>query len=118
MNIPEIPVPEIPWGRPDMALFIFTRAILEGRPIKVFNYGKMKRDFTYIDDIIEGVVRLLDKRPAPEPDWDPMDPDPASSSAPYRIYNIGSNRPVELDRFIEMLEKALGKTAQKEYLPL
>lgn len=107
-----------PWGRPDMALFIFTRAILEGKPIKVFNYGKMKRDFTYIDDVVEGIVRLLDKKPAPDPNWDPVNPDPATSSAPYRVYNIGNNRPVELDKFIATLEKALGKTAQKEYLPL
>jgi len=107
-----------PWGRPDMALFIFTRSILEGRPIKVFNYGKMRRDFTYIDDVVEGVVRLLDKKPAPDPDWDPVNPDPGTSSAPYRVYNIGNNRPVELDKFIGTLEKALGKTAQKEYLPL
>jgi len=106
-----------PWGRPDMALFIFTKAILEGKPIKVFNYGKMKRDFTYIDDVVEGVIRLLDKKPEPKPAWDAINPDPATSSAPYRIYNIGNNQPVELSRFIAALESALGREAQKEYLP-
>ncbi len=107
-----------PWGRPDMALFIFTKAILEGKPIKVFNYGKMKRDFTYIDDVVEGVIRLLDKKPEPKPAWDAINPDPATSSAPYRIYNIGNNQPVELSRFIAALESALGREAQKESLPL
>lgn len=107
-----------PWGRPDMALFIFTRAILAGKPIKVFNYGRMKRDFTYIDDIVEGVVRLLDQKPQPDPNWDPANPDPGSSAAPYRLYNIGNNQPVELSRFIAALEAALGREAQKEYLPL
>lgn len=107
-----------PWGRPDMALFIFTRAILAGKPIKVFNYGHMKRDFTYIDDVVEGVVRLLDRNPQPDPNWDPANPDPASSAAPYRLYNIGNNQPVELGRFIAALEAALGREAQKEYLPL
>ncbi len=107
-----------PWGRPDMALFIFTKAILEGKSIKVFNYGKMKRDFTYIDDVVEGVIRLLDKKPEPKPAWDAINPDPATSSAPYRIYNIGNNQPVELSRFIAVLESALGREAQKEYLPL
>ncbi|AOQ23313.1 UDP-N-acetylglucosamine 4-epimerase [Moorella thermoacetica] len=107
-----------PWGRPDMALFIFTKAILEGRPIKVFNYGRMKRDFTYIDDIVEGIVRLLDKKPEPNHSWDSANPDPATSSAPYRLYNIGNNQPVELNRFIAVLEAALGREAQKEYLPL
>lgn len=107
-----------PWGRPDMALFIFTRTILAGKPIKVFNYGRMKRDFTYIDDIVEGVVRLLDQKPQPDPNWDPANPDPGSSAAPYRLYNIGNNQPVELSRFIAALEAALGREAQKEYLPL
>lgn len=107
-----------PWGRPDMALFIFTKAILEGEPIKVFNNGHMKRDFTYIDDAVEAVVRLLDKKPAPNPDWDSEHPDPATSSAPYRLYNIGNNQPVELNRFIAALESALGKKAKKEYLSL
>ncbi|MBI4587163.1 MAG: NAD-dependent epimerase [Planctomycetes bacterium] len=107
-----------PWGRPDMALFIFTRAILEGRPIDVFNHGKMRRDFTYIDDIIEGVVRVADKIAAPDPKWSGAAPDAATSSAPYRLYNIGNNNPVELMRFIEAIEKALGKQARKNFLPL
>ncbi len=107
-----------PWGRPDMALFIFTRAILEGKPIKVFNYGKMQRDFTYIDDIIEGVVRVLDKIPGPDPEWKGEAPDPGSSSSPYRLYNIGNNNPVLLMDFIEAIERALGKKAVKEFLPL
>ncbi len=107
-----------PWGRPDMALFIFTRAILEDKPIKVFNYGKMKRDFTYIDDIIEGVVRVLDKIPGPDPEWKGEAPDPGSSISPYRLYNIGNNNPVPLMDFIEAIERALGKKAVKEFLPL
>ena len=107
-----------PWGRPDMAYYSFTRAILEGSPIQVFNYGKMKRDFTYIDDIVEGMVRLVDKIPQPDPKWDGKSPDPGRSYAPYRIYNIGNNKPVELLYFIEVLEKALGKEAQKELLPM
>jgi len=107
-----------PWGRPDMALFMFTKAILEGRPIKVFNNGNMRRDFTYIDDAVEAVVRLLDKKPVPNPNWDSEHPDPATSSAPYRVYNVGNNQPVELNRFIAALESALRKKAQKEYLPL
>lgn len=107
-----------PWGRPDMALFLFTRAILEGKPIKVFNNGLMRRDFTYIDDIVEGVVRVSDRIAPANPDWDGMKPDPATSRAPYRIYNIGNNKPVELLRFIEIIEKKLGKTASKEMLPM
>ena len=107
-----------PWGRPDMAYFSFTRNILEGKPIKVFNHGKMRRDFTYIDDIAEGVVRVADRIPAPDPAWSGDNPDPSSSKAPYRIYNIGNNRPVELLRFIEVLEEALGKKAEKEFLPM
>jgi len=107
-----------PWGRPDMAPFIFTKDIIEGKPIKVFNYGKMKRDFTYIDDVVEGVVRLLDKKPEPNSGWDATNPDPATSSAPYRIYNVGNNQPVELSRFIAAIESALEREAQKEYLPL
>ncbi len=107
-----------PWGRPDMALFLFTQAILEGRPIRVFNHGRMQRDFTYIDDIIEGVVRVMGRRPTPNPAWRGDRPDPGSSYAPYRIYNIGNNRPVELERFIAVLEEVLGKKAVKEYLPL
>ncbi len=107
-----------PWGRPDMALFLFTKAILEDRPIDVFNYGKMQRDFTYIDDIVEGVVRVM-KRPAqPNPGWSGDNPDPGSSYAPYKIYNIGNNQPVELMHFIEVIEDTLGKKAKKNLLPL
>jgi UDP-glucuronate 4-epimerase len=107
-----------PWGRPDMALFLFTRAILEGRPIDVFNQGRMQRDFTYVDDVVEGVVRVLAKAPAPDPAWSGDRPDPGTSLAPYRIYNIGNDRPVELLRYIEVLEKCLGRTAKKNFLPL
>ncbi len=107
-----------PWGRPDMALFLFTRAILEGRPIDVFNYGKMKRDFTYIDDIVEGVVRVIQRVPSGNSNWSGDTPDPSSSYAPYRIYNIGNNNPVELMRYIELLEETLGIKAQKNLLPL
>ncbi|OGW31690.1 MAG: capsular biosynthesis protein CpsI [Nitrospirae bacterium GWF2_44_13] len=107
-----------PWGRPDMALFLFTKAILEGRPIDVFNYGKMQRDFTYIDDIIEGVVRITDKLPEPDTLWSGDVPDPSSSYAPYKIYNIGNNNPVELMKFIEVLEECLGKKAEKNLLPI
>ncbi|MDD3147651.1 MAG: NAD-dependent epimerase [Candidatus Riflebacteria bacterium] len=106
------------WGRPDMALFLFTRAILEGKPIKVFNNGLMQRDFTYIDDIVEGIVRVSDRIALPNADWNGQNPDPATSRAPYRIYNIGNNKPVELLRFIEIIEKKLGKTAVKEMLPM
>jgi UDP-glucuronate 4-epimerase len=107
-----------PWGRPDMALFLFTRAIQEGKPIDVFNHGKMKRDFTYIDDIVTGVVKVLDKRPQGDPQWSGKKPDPSRSRAPYRIYNIGNNSPVELMTFIEAIEKALGKKAKKNLLPI
>ncbi len=107
-----------PWGRPDMALFLFTRAILENKPITVFNNGKMQRDFTYIDDIAEGVIRVLEHPATPDPNWDSNTPDPGSSPAPYRLYNIGNNNTVELGHFIEVLESCLGVTAQKEYLPL
>lgn len=107
-----------PWGRPDMVLFLFTRAILEGRPIEIFNYGKMKRDFTYIDDIIEGVVRVMDKIPEPSQNWDGGDPDPGTSYAPYKLYNIGNNNPVDLMKFIEVLEECLGKKAEKKLLSL
>ncbi len=107
-----------PWGRPDMALFLFTKAILEGKPIDVFNYGKMQRDFTYIDDIIEGVVRVIDRVPEPNPGWDGKAPDSATSYAPYKLYNIGNNNPVELIRFIEVLEDSLGKKAKKNLLPI
>jgi UDP-glucuronate 4-epimerase len=107
-----------PWGRPDMALFLFARAILEGKPIEVFNYGHHKRDFTYIDDIVEGVVRVVDRIAQPDAKWDGERPDPASSRAPYRIYNIGSNRPIDLLRYIELLEAALGKSVEKIMLPM
>ena len=108
-----------PWGRPDMALFLFTRAILAGEPIKVFNHGKHKRSFTYVDDIVEGVIRTLDTVPGTNAEWDAMHPDPATSGvAPYRIYNIGNEQPVELLRYIEVLEQCLGRKAQMELLPL
>jgi len=107
-----------PWGRPDMALFKFTKAILAGEPIEVFNYGKHRRDFTYIEDIVEGVIRVLDRVPEPNPSWSGAEPDSASSSAPYRLYNIGNNSPVELMHYIETLEQCLGKTAEKQLLPL
>ena len=107
-----------PWGRPDMALFVFTRAILAGEPIAVFNNGRMRRDFTYIDDIVEGVVRVLDSVARPNPDWSGQAPDPGSSAAPYRLYNIGNNQPVELLDFIAVLEECLGRPAKKDFLPL
>lgn len=107
-----------PWGRPDMAYFLFTDAILNDRPIKVFNHGHMQRDFTYIDDIIEGVMRVMDRPPQADPDYDRERSKPALSSAPYRIYNIGNNQPVPLMAFIEAIESALGKEAQKELLPM
>ncbi len=107
-----------PWGRPDMALFLFTKAILSGKPIDVYNHGRMQRDFTYIDDIVEGVVRALDRPAAPDPAWSGETPNSATSSAPYRLYNIGNHQPVELLRFIEILEKALGKTAKRNFLPM
>ena len=107
-----------PWGRPDMALFLFTRAILEGKPIKVFNHGKMMRDFTYIDDIVEGVYRIMGHLPQPEPTWSGDRPDPGTSYTHYKIYNIGNNSPVELMTFIGEIETALGKKAKKEFLDL
>jgi len=107
-----------PWGRPDMAYFSFTKAILEGKSIDVFNFGSMKRDFTYIDDIVEGIIRIMDKIPQPNPAWDRANPDPGSSYAPYKLYNIGNNNPVELIRFIEVLEENLGKKAVKNMLPM
>jgi UDP-glucuronate 4-epimerase len=107
-----------PWGRPDMALFLFTKAILAGEPIKVFNHGRHKRSFTYIDDIVEGVIRTLDQVPSANPDWNSNAPDPATSNAPYRIYNIGNEQPVELLRYIEVLEACLGRKATMEMLPL
>ncbi len=107
-----------PWGRPDMVLFLFTKAILEGNPIEIFNYGRMQRDFTYIDDIIEGVVRVMDRIPEINPQWDGNDLDPATGKGPYKLYNIGNNNPVELMRFIEVLEGCLGKKAEKNLLPM
>jgi UDP-glucuronate 4-epimerase len=107
-----------PWGRPDMALFIFARAILDDRPIDVFNEGRMQRDFTYVDDIVEGIVRVLAKPPAPDPTWSGDHPDPATSRAPYRVYNIGNDRPVELLRYIQVLEECLGRRARMNLLPM
>ena len=107
-----------PWGRPDMAYFLFTRAILEGRPIDVFNHGRMRRDFTYVDDVVEGVVRVSDRPAAPNPAWTGDAPDPASSRAPWRVYNIGNHTPVELMDLIELLERELGREAVKNYLPM
>jgi UDP-glucuronate 4-epimerase len=107
-----------PWGRPDMALFIFTKAIIEGRPIDVYNNGQMRRDFTYIDDIVEGLVRVIKNPAKPNKEWSGKNPDPGTSSAPYRVYNIGSNRPVLLMDFIHTIEKYLGIEAEKNFLPL
>ena len=107
-----------PWGRPDMALFLFTKAILEDKPIKVFNHGKMQRDFTYIDDIIEGVVRVMANKPEPNPSWSGNSPDPGTSYTNYKIYNIGNNQPISLERFIEIIEDTLGKKAIKEMMDL
>jgi UDP-glucuronate 4-epimerase len=107
-----------PWGRPDMALFLFTKAIMEGKKIDVFNYGKHRRDFTYIDDIVEGVIRTLDHTAQPNPEWSGKHPDPATSKAPWRLYNIGNQQPIELMTYIETLERFLGKTAEKNLLPL
>ena len=107
-----------PWGRPDMALFLFTRKILAGEPIEVFNNGRHSRDFTYIDDIVEGIIRTLDHVPGPDPAYDPLQPTPASSTAPYRVYNIGNSQPVELLRYIEVLEDALGRKAEMRMLPM
>ena len=107
-----------PWGRPDMALFLFARAIIDGKPIEVFNNGNHKRDFTYVEDIVEGVVRATDRPAKANPDWDSNNPDPASSRVPYRLYNIGSNRPIELLRYIEVLEQCLGRKAQRVMKPL
>jgi UDP-glucuronate 4-epimerase len=107
-----------PWGRPDMALFLFTKAILEGKPIDVFNHGQMVRDFTYIDDIVEGLTRVIDKPATPNPAFDAANPDPATSNAPYRVFNIGNNLPTPLMDYITALESALGKTAQKNFLPM
>lgn len=107
-----------PWGRPDMAYYLFTKAILEGRSIDVYNNGNMRRDFTYIDDIVEGLVRVIDNPPTGRPDWDGADPDPSTSPAPYRLYNIGAGSPVELMDFIGAIERTLGREAQKNFLPI
>ncbi|HZV38784.1 MAG TPA: NAD-dependent epimerase [Pseudoxanthomonas sp.] len=107
-----------PWGRPDMALFLFTKNILAGLPIDVFNHGHHSRDFTYVDDIVEGVIRTLDRVPGPDPGYDPLAPNPGSSSAPYRVYNIGNHRPVQLLHYIEVLEQCLGRKAQMNLLPM
>lgn len=107
-----------PWGRPDMALFIFTKAILEGKPIDVFNEGRMERDFTYIDDIVEGIARVIDHTPVANKNWERLNPDPSTSSAPYKIYNIGNSHPVKLMEFIETLENVLGRKSLKNLLPL
>ena len=107
-----------PWGRPDMAPMLFARAILAGEPIKVFNHGKMQRDFTYIDDIVEGVMRCCDKPATANPDFDPLDPDPATAAAPHRVFNIGNSQPTELLRFIEVMEEALGREAVKDFQPM
>jgi UDP-glucuronate 4-epimerase len=107
-----------PWGRPDMALFLFTKAIFENRPIDVYNFGEMERDFTYIDDIVDGIVRVANHPAAPNPDWEGTHPDPSSSPAPYRIYNIGNSKPVKLLDFIEAIEQKTGKTAIKNLLPM
>ena len=107
-----------PWGRPDMALFLFTKAILEGRPIDVFNHGRMQRDFTYVDDIVEGVMRVLDRAAEPAANYNPALPDPATSNVPFKVFNIGNQGPIELMAFIEAIEQALGKTAVKNMLPL
>jgi UDP-glucuronate 4-epimerase len=107
-----------PWGRPDMALFLFARAILEGRPIDVFNNGHHQRDFTYVDDVVEGLVRVSDRVAAPDPNWNSKNPDPARSRFPYRLYNIGGSQPVPLMRYIELIESYLGRKAEKRMLPL
>lgn len=107
-----------PWGRPDMALFLFTEAILSGKPINVFNNGQMRRDFTYVDDIVEGIIRVSDNTPTGNPDWSSDSPDPATSASPYRVYNIGNNQPVELMHMIEVLEDCLGRKAEKNLMPM
>jgi UDP-glucuronate 4-epimerase len=107
-----------PWGRPDMAYFSFTKNIIEGNPIKVFNHGNMERDFTYIDDIVEGIYKLLDVIPEPNPEWDETKDDISTSFAPYKIYNIGNNQPVQLMKFINILEEKIGKEAEKIYMDM
>ncbi len=105
-----------PWGRPDLSLFIFTKLIIEGKPIQIFNYGNMARDFTYVNDVIESIIRIMNKLPEPNPKWDGDNPDPATSYAPYKIYNIGNNNPVKLNRFVEIIEETLGLVAEKDYV--
>jgi UDP-glucuronate 4-epimerase len=107
-----------PWGRPDMAMWIFAKAIFAGEPIKLFNYGKMRRDFTYIDDVVEAVVRLIERAPHDNPNWPTEAPDPATSAAPWRVYNIGNNAPVELLDVVVLLEQAIGKPAKRELMPM
>jgi UDP-glucuronate 4-epimerase len=107
-----------PWGRPDMALYLFAKAIHEGRPIDVFNHGRMRRDFTYVDDIVEALVRLVDTLPTADPNYDPLQPDPGTSNCRYRVYNIGNNQPEELSHFVALIEKCMGRTAEKNYLPM
>jgi UDP-glucuronate 4-epimerase len=107
-----------PWGRPDMALWLFTEAILEGRPVKLFNEGKMRRDFTYIDDVVESVVRLIDRPPAGRPDWSGQSPDPATSRAPWQLYNIGNNHPIELEHLLKLIEASTGRKAIRQLLPI
>jgi UDP-glucuronate 4-epimerase len=107
-----------PWGRPDMAMFIFAKAILAGTPIKLFNHGNMRRDFTYVDDVVEAIVRLIDRPPHGNPQWSAAKPDPASSAAPWKIYNIGNNQPEELMHVVALLEKQFGKVTSKEMLPM
>jgi len=107
-----------PWGRPDMALFLFTKAILEDKPIDIFNNGKHSRDFTYVDDIVESISRLIPKTPTPDPEWSGKNPNPATSFSPYRLFNIGNNSPVDLMDFISAIEKEIGKTTKKNFLPM
>jgi UDP-glucuronate 4-epimerase len=107
-----------PWGRPDMAMWIFTKAILEGKPIRLFNHGKMRRDFTYVSDVVESVVRLIERPAAPDPAWSGDHPNPSTSAAPWRIYNIGNNQPADVPYVVDLLEKALGRSAQRELAPM
>ena len=107
-----------PWGRPDMAMWLFTEAILRGQPIKLFNGGNMRRDFTYIDDAVEPVVRLIDRPPAGDPSWSGANPDPSRSAAPWRLYNVGNNQPVEVNHLVSLIEQALGRKATRELLPM
>jgi UDP-glucuronate 4-epimerase len=107
-----------PWGRPDMAMWLFADAIMQGRPIKLFNHGQMRRDFTYVDDVVEAVVRLVPRPPAPNPAWSGTAPDPATSLAPWHVYNIGNNRPVEVTEVVRLIEEAIGKPAVREMLPM